>query len=553
MLSIYIIERGNIMKKRIIALIICILLLVTVIPITVSAGTAIAQIGSTSYDSLADAIAAVPTDGTATTIKMVANDTIEGNAGITIASGQNITLDLNGCTITHKVTTDNKASQAIDNQGILTVKDSAGSGLITNEIAEGINPGDPAGGKNYTTNLIENNGTFTIESGSLVNTGAGSACYAIDNNSADGHEISCTINGGLLKNVNYTPVRIAPTKSKSVTFVMTDGTIEGLYGLVLNCNSSEAPMVSITISGGTIKAKDYAFYTSGAGNVNDKTNAKISITGGTFGNGTPTGGLIHLSPFTEFILGGTYTESPATEYLVDGVGVVQEGDLYVVGGKPAIDFRLPTDATEDTQAASEEIQKTAEALVEATKDEDTKLEDAIDKDAVIEQAEKGDVLVTTYIDIGLVSATKDGAEFEEITFDVTPIAVIFDTGSKEVAEVVIPNELIEKDVTVRLPLPDSFKGKTVSVFHEGEFLCDTEVISDDLGCYIEFDTGSFSKYSVKEAPEKPDPTPTPTPAPTPDSERIADTADASQALGSAAFCVASILCIAAIEKRKREI
>lgn len=546
------------MKKRIIALIICILLLVTVIPITVSAGTAIAQIGSTSYDSLADAIAAVPTDGTATTIKMIANDTIEGNAGITIASGQNITLDLNGCTITHKVT-ESKASQAINNKGILTVKDSAGSGLITNEIAEGINPGDPAGGKNYTTNLIENNGTFTIESGSLVNTGAGSACYAIDNNSADGYEISCTINGGLLKNVNYTPVRVAPTNSKSVAFVMNDGVVEGAYGIVFNCNSQTAPIASITISGGTIKAKDYAFYTSGAGNVSDTTNAKISITGGTFGNGTVTTGeeLISVSPFEKFIVGGTYTEEPAAKYIVDDITVVQDGDLYVVGGKPAIDFRLPTDATEDTQAASEEIQKTAEALVEATKDEDTKLEDAIDKDAVIEQAEKGDVLVTTYIDIGLVSATKDGTEFEEITFDVTPIAVIFDTGSKEVAEVVIPNELIEKDVTVRLPLPDSFKGKTVSVFHEGEFLCDTEVISDDLGCYIEFDTGSFSKYSVKEAPEKPaptpTPTPTPTPAPTPGSERIADTADASQALGSAAFCVASILCIAAIEKRKREI
>ena len=53
----------------------------------------IAAIGTTGYATLAEAVAAVPTDGTETTITMLAGETIAADAGVTIAAGKNIVLD----------------------------------------------------------------------------------------------------------------------------------------------------------------------------------------------------------------------------------------------------------------------------------------------------------------------------------------------------------------------------------------------------------------------------------------------------------------------------
>ena len=360
------------MKKRALSLFLALLMIVTMVPVEAFAieGDFVAQIGESKFVSLAEAIAAVPTDGTETTITMLTDETIPGNAGVTIDSGKNIVLDLNGCTIKNLVN-ESKASQVINNKGTLTIKDSTdtnkdgtGNGLLTNDVQEGTVAGDwfATPQANYVTNVIGNNGTLIVESGAIVNTAGGSICYAVDNNSAGGYEISCTINGGLLKNVNYTPVRVAPTNTRSVTFVMNDGIIEGAYGIALNCNSQTAPNVSFTISGGTVKAKDYAFYTSASNNVSDTTKAEIAITGGTFGDGEVTTGeeLISVSPFTEFISGGTYTEDPS-DYLapdyeivanengtfgVEAIKVAAIGDTKYVSLQEALDAAAAaTDAT----------------------------------------------------------------------------------------------------------------------------------------------------------------------------------------------------------------
>lgn len=79
----------------------------------------VAQIGTAKYEILAEAVSAVPTDGNATTIKMLAN--VDLAAAVTVALGQNIVLDLNGKTITSTKT-------AISNKGNLEV---TGTGNIT--------------------------------------------------------------------------------------------------------------------------------------------------------------------------------------------------------------------------------------------------------------------------------------------------------------------------------------------------------------------------------------------------------------------------------------
>lgn len=94
------------------------------------------------YESLADALAAAPTDGTEATITLLDNVT----ENVTIAEGQNITLDLNGKTLTNS-----GDSHTIYNNGTLRV---VGNGTVDN-----INHGRAAL-VNYGTAVLDG-GKFT--------------------------------------------------------------------------------------------------------------------------------------------------------------------------------------------------------------------------------------------------------------------------------------------------------------------------------------------------------------------------------------------------------
>lgn len=80
----------------------CLVLILTlVVPNIVFATTnnateAVAKIGNKEYTSLAEAVAAVPTDGTETTITLLKN--VEGGAGFRAVSGQNFIIDFAGYT-----------------------------------------------------------------------------------------------------------------------------------------------------------------------------------------------------------------------------------------------------------------------------------------------------------------------------------------------------------------------------------------------------------------------------------------------------------------------
>ena len=60
--------------------------------------SAVAKIGDTKYETLAEAIAAVPTDGTQTTITMIAD--VPDAVGISVAGGKNFIVDFGGHTYT---------------------------------------------------------------------------------------------------------------------------------------------------------------------------------------------------------------------------------------------------------------------------------------------------------------------------------------------------------------------------------------------------------------------------------------------------------------------
>ena len=124
---------------------------------------------------------------------------LSGITGVTIPSGKNIILELNGKEIS-QVGPMAAAGYLIKNNGILTIRDNTdvnadgtGAGKMTTSSE---NP-DTGGIPSYANNLISNYGTLTIQSGlykSLTN--AGYASFVIDNYNG----ATANISGGLLTN-----------------------------------------------------------------------------------------------------------------------------------------------------------------------------------------------------------------------------------------------------------------------------------------------------------------------------------------------------------------
>ncbi len=88
---------------------------------TYAAAVAIARIGSTEYGSLDTLLAAIPSDGTPTTITILV-DLPTGSTYITLPQGYNVTIDFNGHVITSTLS---GAYAPIENYGTLTLVDTS--------------------------------------------------------------------------------------------------------------------------------------------------------------------------------------------------------------------------------------------------------------------------------------------------------------------------------------------------------------------------------------------------------------------------------------------
>ena len=86
------------MKRKALSVLLAVMMLLSAVPFSAFAEeTAAAKIGETEYVTLEDAVAAVPADGTETTVTLLRNS--EGN-GIVVKEGQNIVIDFGGFTYT---------------------------------------------------------------------------------------------------------------------------------------------------------------------------------------------------------------------------------------------------------------------------------------------------------------------------------------------------------------------------------------------------------------------------------------------------------------------
>ena len=202
----------------------------------VKAGKYVAQIGSKKYETLADAIRLAAKGKTITLLDNVTEN-------VEIAANKNLTLDLNGFTLNGGTGT---AKAALYNLGTITIQDS--SAAKTGTIKR-----DDTGAVGETSYyVIRNQGTMTIESGTVINnsgyrkansTGSMIGSSLICNGDCD-EGGTLTIKGGTFTQNNF----IAIKNGALGVLHVTGGTITSNHSAIQNWFKAD-------ITGGEIKGQ----------------------------------------------------------------------------------------------------------------------------------------------------------------------------------------------------------------------------------------------------------------------------------------------------------
>ena len=200
-----------------------------------------------------------------------------------IAAGKTATIDLAGNELSF-VSTEAKASCAIDNKGTLTLK----NGTVSYEGVGDANFG-------YGTNTINNSGKLIIDGTTIINTTNAGSSNAID--CAPGSEL--IVNDGVIKSEKVT-IRVRD----NATVTINGGDISGARAVQIHLFQNVKAATTLTINGGTFTG-DYALYSYAYGNCTfDQTT--VNITGGTFNGIVAFGGGNKTATETVNITGGTF-------------------------------------------------------------------------------------------------------------------------------------------------------------------------------------------------------------------------------------------------------
>lgn len=299
----------------------------------VKVGKYVAKIGSTNYETLADAIRLAANSKTITLLADV-------KESVTIPSSKkNLTLDLNGFTLT------NKDDHTIINNGTLTITDGSeaktgkvdnvtnaraaivnygtmtlAGGTYTRSLENPENNKDSGGGNSFYTILNDKGGSLTIKDGVTV-TNVGHFSSMICNGNKAVEDTTLTIEGGLfsggintIKNDEFGKLTINGGSFTNATqcVVMnwneasiTGGTFELASGvnstLLFSVAWSDHAIGKMTISGGTFK------YTETQGLIQD-----------TYDSGKYTGTLA--------VSGGTFSSAVLPKYCAEGYIPADKGD-----------------------------------------------------------------------------------------------------------------------------------------------------------------------------------------------------------------------------------
>ena len=223
----------------------------------------VAQIGTTKYDTLADAISqGVPTTGVKTTITILRDITLSST--ITIPSTKNIELDIGSYTIS------GSANNLFSNSGTINVI----SGTINN-----------TGAKYAVDN--KSTGVLNISGGLIKSTGSTNAIVNVGQINMTGGKITCSAQGAAINNnsggrMTMSAGEIIGTNTTKGQAIYNDGGTLTVSGTAyIEANSATRPALhnnsgTVTVSGGTILAKN-ANCERGA----IQNSATMTITGGT--------------------------------------------------------------------------------------------------------------------------------------------------------------------------------------------------------------------------------------------------------------------------------
>ena len=268
----------------------------TVAPLT--AENAVAQVDGGYYDSLQDAINAAERGETVVLLK----DTTEN---VTIASGKDLQLDLNGKTLTE--------TTYMDVQGVLTIKDSTATSAP--QISSDYETVTYQSGKIANTGtgiLVSNGGKLTLESGCVHST-SGNGINVNGNTNMEGWDnaidSSVTITGGYVHSREYGI---------------------GVYGngAVVNV---EGGVVVADDNGAIAGNGSYNSDSNGDGVTDNYGGTEINIRGGTVIGHIVSSGYIAVGIYHP--QNGEMTISGGTIYADQGVGIAMRGGtLDFTGG-----------------------------------------------------------------------------------------------------------------------------------------------------------------------------------------------------------------------------
>ena len=184
----------------------------------VKEGCYVAQVGSTKYETLADAIRLA---AKGKTVQLLTDAT----ENITIAANKKITLDLNGHTLNGGTGT---AKAAILNKGAVTITD-------TSADKTGTIKRDDSGAEGETSYyVIDNNGTMVIDQANVFNNSGSSGSSLIRNGGVD-NVSSLTINGGTFEQQNF----IAVKNDGNGELTINGGTLTSKQSVVQNWNKAK--------------------------------------------------------------------------------------------------------------------------------------------------------------------------------------------------------------------------------------------------------------------------------------------------------------------------
>lgn len=437
--------------------------------------------------------AAVAAGGTVTL-----EDNITLTKSLVVPAGKTVTLNLNGKTVSLE-TNSTDIKQLITNNGTLTIQ---GTGKLTFK--------HNAGSTAFAANTIVNCGTLTIAGGTIENTTASGICYAVDNNSTSA-DVSVTVSGGSLvcNTSNYGDGirQFANGKGNSVS--VNGGSVSSIW--MQNPSDGDTqntgnPTASLSISNGTVNA----VY------VEPSTGFTVSITGGTIAAVSYTDNNDSARVPKGFITGGTFkngdTVTEVTNYLAPGhtqnttTGVVSKADVPSTGSAASSTVEANSQVVANTvndvkdNKAVEKVDTGLDAVYNA-ENLDAAVQ-ALKNDEANTNADLTGTILRTTVTVTLTGVdTTNGtdAKVTVLTFDVTPQLQAVGENDTVVASTAIPNTaLTNKIVTFRLPIPDTYTGKYVSVAHDGNpmgsYMVQKDAETGDF--YIEIETSTFSPWTV---------------------------------------------------------